>query len=86
MDDTPGYFFSFGTKSGRTVLNPKRAACYFFNWPLEKGIVSHNPAAGAKRWQLPKISAKEISFLSPGKYGAIRAPLSATIPKRPRMS
>ncbi|MDR1284154.1 MAG: hypothetical protein LBK99_25555 [Opitutaceae bacterium] len=51
-------------KSGRTVLNQKRAIVNFFNWLVEKRHLETNPLAGIKRRQLPKIVHKEIEFLS----------------------
>ena len=52
-------------KKGRTVLNHKRALCNFFNWLRDQpgSVMSHNPAGGIKRRQLPKIDTKEIGFL-----------------------
>ena len=50
--------------SGRTILNQKRAACNFFAWLIEKGVVAENPFGGIKKRQLPKVAANEIRFLS----------------------
>lgn len=61
LEAKPGH-----AKSGRTVLNLKQAVCRFFNWMREQDppYLTHNPAGGIKREQLPKIAVKEIRFLS----------------------
>lgn len=52
--------------SPRTVLNLKQTVCRFFNWmrAQEPAYVTHNPAGGIARDQLPKILQKEIEFFS----------------------
>ena len=58
--------------SGRSILNLKQSACRFFNWmrAQEPAFVTHNPAGGITRAQLPKIAANEIRFLSLEEVGS----------------
>lgn len=48
----------------RTKRNHKIAICEFFNWLVENGKMSANPAAGIKKGKFGKEVRKEIKFLS----------------------
>jgi hypothetical protein len=47
----------------RTRRNHKQSICRFFNWLLDTGHVTSNPAAGIKKRMLPKETRSEIRFL-----------------------
>lgn len=51
-------------KSARTLINLKQSVCTFFNILRTDGVVTHNPAGGIKRKDLPRWVPKEIRFLS----------------------
>ena len=59
------YLLGLG-KSGRTVLNHKRAVVNFLNWlrELEPPQITINPIAGLKKRHLPKADNKEIEFFT----------------------
>jgi integrase len=48
----------------RTKRNHKTAVCVFFNWLVDRQLVTANPAAGIKKRMLPREVKKEIEFLS----------------------
>jgi hypothetical protein len=52
--------------TGRTILNLKQAVCRFYNWMREEdpAFAKENPAGGIKRARLPKVTIKEIRFLT----------------------
>ena len=47
----------------RTRRNHKQSICQFFNWMLDNGHVTSNPAGGIKKRMLPKETRSEIRFL-----------------------
>ena len=71
-----GYLKVLG-KGSRTILNFKRAACNYFNWLVEKQVLTENPFGSIKKRQLPR-KKKEIEFLKHGKWRGTCELVSAT--------